>query len=62
MGKDPRFADYRTRAKHVADLYRLVDTVTREKTTDEWLALLKPRLGEHTEALLAELEEDPACD
>ncbi len=120
VGKDPRFADYRTRAKHVADLYRLVDTVTREKTTDEWLALLKPlhipvskmnrldelmddphlkavglferyehpeagayfnlrppvkysktpanirrhppRLGEHTEALLAELEEDPACD
>ena len=120
VGKDPRFADYRTRAKHVADLYRLVDQVTREKTTAEWLALLKPlqipvskmnrlddlmedpqlkavglferyehpeagayfnlrppvkysktpanirrhppRLGEHTEALLAELEETPECD
>jgi crotonobetainyl-CoA:carnitine CoA-transferase CaiB-like acyl-CoA transferase len=120
VGKDPRFSDYRTRAKHVADLYKLVDTVTREKTTAEWLALLKPlqipvskmnrlddlmedphikavglferyehpeagayfnlrppvkysktpanirrhppRLGEHTEALLAELEETPECD
>jgi crotonobetainyl-CoA:carnitine CoA-transferase CaiB-like acyl-CoA transferase len=119
VGKDPRFGDYATRAKHVAELYRLVEEVTVEKTTAEWLALLKPlqipvtrtnrldelptdphlsavglferyehpeaggyfslrpplkfsvtpanirrhppRLGEHTEAVLAELETDP-CD
>ncbi len=42
FGKDPRFADYKTRARHVRDLYRLVEEVTPSKTTDEWLALLKP--------------------
>jgi len=42
IGKDPRFADYGTRFHHVRELYSLVDEVTRTKTTDEWLALLKP--------------------
>jgi crotonobetainyl-CoA:carnitine CoA-transferase CaiB-like acyl-CoA transferase len=119
FGKDPRFADYKTRARHVRELYALVEEVTPTRTTDEWLALLKPlqipvvkmnrlddlqtdphlaavglferyehpqagpyvslrppviysatpanirrhppRLGEHTDELLAELEETP-CD
>jgi crotonobetainyl-CoA:carnitine CoA-transferase CaiB-like acyl-CoA transferase len=42
LGKDPRFADYATRLHHVRELYGLVDQVTVTKTTDEWLALLKP--------------------
>jgi crotonobetainyl-CoA:carnitine CoA-transferase CaiB-like acyl-CoA transferase len=42
FGKDPRFADYRTRAGHVRELYGLVEEVTRTRTTAEWLALLKP--------------------
>jgi crotonobetainyl-CoA:carnitine CoA-transferase CaiB-like acyl-CoA transferase len=42
FGKDPRFADYRTRADHIAELYGLVETVTPTRTTDEWLAILKP--------------------
>jgi crotonobetainyl-CoA:carnitine CoA-transferase CaiB-like acyl-CoA transferase len=42
FGKDPRFSDYRARSAHVAELYALVDQVTRTRTTDEWLALLKP--------------------
>ena len=42
FGKDPRFADYATRAKHVAELYGLVEQVSVTRTTDEWLALLKP--------------------
>ena len=42
LGKDPRFADYATRLKHVRELYGQVDQVTKTKTTDEWLALLKP--------------------
>jgi crotonobetainyl-CoA:carnitine CoA-transferase CaiB-like acyl-CoA transferase len=42
FGKDPRFSDYRTRGKHIRELYALVDEVTPGKTTDEWLALLKP--------------------
>lgn len=42
FGQDPRFADYATRAKHINELYGLVGEVTQTKTTDEWLALLKP--------------------
>jgi crotonobetainyl-CoA:carnitine CoA-transferase CaiB-like acyl-CoA transferase len=42
FGKDPRFSDYRTRAQHVRELYGLVEEVTRTRTTEEWLALLKP--------------------
>jgi crotonobetainyl-CoA:carnitine CoA-transferase CaiB-like acyl-CoA transferase len=42
IGKDPRFADYGSRFQHVRELYTLVDEITRTKTTDEWLALLKP--------------------
>jgi crotonobetainyl-CoA:carnitine CoA-transferase CaiB-like acyl-CoA transferase len=42
FGKDPRFADYKTRVKHIRELYALVEDVARTRTTDEWLALLKP--------------------
>jgi crotonobetainyl-CoA:carnitine CoA-transferase CaiB-like acyl-CoA transferase len=42
FGKDPRFCDYKTRARHVRELYGLVEQVTPSRTTDEWLALLKP--------------------
>jgi crotonobetainyl-CoA:carnitine CoA-transferase CaiB-like acyl-CoA transferase len=42
IANDPRFADYAARAKHTHELYALVETVTGSKTTDEWLALLKP--------------------
>ncbi len=42
FAKDPRFADYKIRGRHVQELYALVDDVTRTKTTAEWLAVLKP--------------------
>jgi crotonobetainyl-CoA:carnitine CoA-transferase CaiB-like acyl-CoA transferase len=42
IGADPRFCDYRTRARHIAELYALVEAVTPNHTTDDWLALLKP--------------------
>jgi crotonobetainyl-CoA:carnitine CoA-transferase CaiB-like acyl-CoA transferase len=42
IAKDPRFADFRARAAHVRELYALVDDIIRTRTTDEWLALLKP--------------------
>jgi crotonobetainyl-CoA:carnitine CoA-transferase CaiB-like acyl-CoA transferase len=42
VAKDPRFADYKVRAQHVAELYALVETVTPSRTTQEWLDLLKP--------------------
>ncbi|MFN3521601.1 MAG: CaiB/BaiF CoA transferase family protein [Phenylobacterium sp.] len=42
FGKDPRFSDYATRARHIQELYGLVETVTETRTTQEWLDLLKP--------------------
>ena len=42
ISKDPRFSDFRTRAKHIGALYEMVGEVTSSRTTDEWLALLKP--------------------
>jgi crotonobetainyl-CoA:carnitine CoA-transferase CaiB-like acyl-CoA transferase len=42
FAKDPRFADYRARAQHVRELFALVDEVMVTRTSDEWLALLKP--------------------
>jgi len=42
FAKDPRFADYRSRSGHVRELYGMVEQVTRTRTTEEWLRLLKP--------------------
>jgi crotonobetainyl-CoA:carnitine CoA-transferase CaiB-like acyl-CoA transferase len=42
IAKDPRFADYFTRMKHINELYGLVGEATLTKTTQEWLDLLKP--------------------
>jgi crotonobetainyl-CoA:carnitine CoA-transferase CaiB-like acyl-CoA transferase len=42
LSGDPRFSDFRTRAAHIGELYKMVDEVTRTRTTDEWLELLKP--------------------
>ena len=42
LSKDPRFSDFRTRAAHIGDLYKMVDEVTRTRTTAEWIDLLKP--------------------
>jgi crotonobetainyl-CoA:carnitine CoA-transferase CaiB-like acyl-CoA transferase len=42
IAKDPRFSDYATRNKNARELYAMVETVTQEKTTQEWLDLLKP--------------------
>ena len=42
VAKDPRFAEPVARAKHIGDLYALMDQATVTKTTAEWLALLRP--------------------
>jgi crotonobetainyl-CoA:carnitine CoA-transferase CaiB-like acyl-CoA transferase len=63
FGKDPRFSDYRERVKHVRELYRLVESVTPLKTTDEWLALLKPlSIPAVRMNRLDELADDPHLD
>ncbi|MBL0924831.1 MAG: CoA transferase [Sphingomonadaceae bacterium] len=38
--EDPRFSTYQERTKHTGELYALIEEVTAERTTDEWLALL----------------------
>lgn len=60
VAKDPRFCDWATRARHTRELYALVETVTVERTTDEWLKMLKP-LSIPVRKLnrLDDLEEDP---
>jgi crotonobetainyl-CoA:carnitine CoA-transferase CaiB-like acyl-CoA transferase len=60
VAKDPRFCDWATRARHTHELYALVETVTVERTTQEWLDLLKP-LSIPVRKLnrLDDLEEDP---
>jgi crotonobetainyl-CoA:carnitine CoA-transferase CaiB-like acyl-CoA transferase len=42
VARDPRFSDFRARAQHPRELYALVEEITQEKTTAEWLAILKP--------------------
>ena len=42
IAKDPRFADYFTRSKHISELYGLVGQAAATKTTQEWLDALKP--------------------
>jgi crotonobetainyl-CoA:carnitine CoA-transferase CaiB-like acyl-CoA transferase len=41
-GKDPRFIDYAARSKNARDLYQLMGELAKERTTAEWIALLKP--------------------
>jgi len=60
IANDPRFSDYAARAKHTHELYSLVETVTGSKTTDEWLALLKPlAIPVVRTNRLDELQDDP---
>ena len=37
---DPRFSTYQERTKHTGELYALIEEVTAERTTTEWLGLL----------------------
>jgi crotonobetainyl-CoA:carnitine CoA-transferase CaiB-like acyl-CoA transferase len=60
FAKDPRFVDNPTRNRHLAELYELVGTVTRTKTTAEWLAILKPlSIPASKINRLDDLESDP---
>lgn len=63
FGSDPRFSDYRARVAHIRELYALVETVTPSRTTDEWLALLKPlQIPVARMNRLDELMDDPHLD
>ena len=42
LGSDPRFTDFRARAANIELVYGSVEAITRTRTTDEWLAILKP--------------------
>ncbi len=60
IAKDPRFSDTFARQANIRELYALVETVTVERPTDEWLALLKPLAIPVMRAnRLGEVEHDP---
>jgi crotonobetainyl-CoA:carnitine CoA-transferase CaiB-like acyl-CoA transferase len=42
LSGDPRFATYKARTQHISELYAMIEEVTETRTTEEWLALLKP--------------------
>ncbi|MDB5444379.1 MAG: L-carnitine dehydratase/bile acid-inducible protein, partial [Phenylobacterium sp.] len=60
IARDPRFADYFTRMKHISELYGLVEQAAATKTTQEWLDVLKPlSIPVVKTNRLDELPEDP---
>ncbi|GAB4190102.1 MAG: CoA transferase [Wenzhouxiangellaceae bacterium] len=40
LALDPRFRDYRSRTRHIVELYALIEPMLRQRTTGEWLRLL----------------------
>lgn len=40
--KDPRFATYKARIQNILDLYAMIEDLTEQKTTQEWLDALLP--------------------
>ncbi|CAN5269057.1 CoA transferase [soil metagenome] len=42
VSSDPRFATYETRTKHIGELYGMVEEISVQRTTQEWLDVLKP--------------------
>ena len=63
LGRDPRFTDFSTRAANIREVYGSVEDITRTKTTDEWLALLKPLHIPATKMnRLDDLPNDPHLD
>ncbi len=60
IAQDPRFADWANRGRNSRELYALVDQVTRTRTTDEWIAVLKPmNIPVQKLNRLDDLENDP---
>jgi crotonobetainyl-CoA:carnitine CoA-transferase CaiB-like acyl-CoA transferase len=60
IARDPRFADWTNRGRNSRELYALVDQVTRERTSDEWIAVLKPmNIPVQKLNRLDDLESDP---
>ena len=60
LDSDPRFADIGARTAHIDQLYEMLGEELKNRTTDEWLALLQkadiPCMKPHT---LESLMEDP---
>jgi len=60
LAKDPRFCDRTVRPKHFSELYQVLDTLLKDRTTQEWLDAFDkadiPAMPVHT---LEDLLEDP---
>ncbi len=42
LAADPRFSTYKARTQNISELYAMIEEVTETRSTEEWLALLKP--------------------
>lgn len=60
LAADPRFASYSQRMAHITTLYAEVDTITRARTTKDWLDLLwEARIPAMPVHRLEDVLEDP---
>ncbi len=60
FARDPRFSGHKARVANIRELYALVEQVILTRTTDDWLALLKPLSIPATRMnRLDDLPEDP---
>jgi formyl-CoA transferase len=60
LAKDPRFCDRNVRPKHFSELYQVLDSLLKHRTTEEWLeAFDKADIPAMPVRTLEELLEDP---
>lgn len=60
IASDARFADYGARAKHIRELYGMIEQAAATKTTQEWLDILRPlSIPVAKTSTLDELPDDP---
>ena len=60
LAKDPRFADRTVRPKHFSELYQVLDSLLKHRTTEEWLeAFDKADIPAMPVRTLEELFDDP---
>jgi len=43
LNKDPRFSDMKARNQHPAELKEILQEITREKTTEEWVGIMEEK-------------------
>jgi len=58
--KDPKYASAQERAKHISELYEMLETIIPKRTSDDWLALFEANdIPAARVNRLEDLEQDP---